>query len=38
MHLSGAAVLTAPLRFHLLSALLSIPLHVEHVNRFAQLG
>lgn len=35
MHLSGAGVLTAPLRFHLLSAALSIPLHVEHVNRFA---
>lgn len=35
MHLSGVAVLTAPLRFHLLSFPLSVPLHVRHVNRFA---
>lgn len=35
MHLSGVAVLTAPLGFHLLSLALSVPLHVGHVNRFA---
>ncbi len=35
MHLSGVAVLTAPLCFHLLSPSLSVRLHVEHVNRFA---
>lgn len=36
MHLSGVAVLTVRLCFHLLSPSLSIRLHVEHANRFAR--
>lgn len=36
MHSSGVALLTTPLRFHLLSPSLSVRLHVEHVNRFAR--